>query len=56
MTNDLDCGYRQAIQENFEEHLARNVEAQRAKANDKQRASENASFQWVTFELQLQVP
>ena len=47
-------GYRIEIQE----HLARNKEAQAAKANDKQRASENAAFRSVTFDLQsvLQVP
>ena len=42
----------------LEEHLARNEEAQKAKATDKQRACENASFRSITFDLQsvLQVP
>ena len=42
----------------LEEHLARNKEAQIAKANDKQRAHDDAAFRSVTFDLQsvLQVP
>jgi len=45
MTSTEKEGHRVEL----EEHLARNEEAQRAKATDKQRACENASFRSVTF-------
>jgi len=35
----------------FEEHLARNEEAQVATASDKQRAYDDSAFRSVTFDL-----
>jgi len=49
---------KEQYREELEEHLARNKEAQTAKASDKQRANDDKAFRSVTFDLQsvLQVP